>query len=130
MIADKMLKKSVKEKNFRLESKGMTAMVDFVISFLAFKNEDGTHRCDVIGDTTAHEENLKAIHQEMRDRSTRLGGSNGTEQIYFNKQDITAEMKTIYDAWVESDYMQFGYILGDTLRRKSGSPTANSILLL
>ena len=105
-----------KDKNEGVD--GLALMLNFITDMAMEKSETGEHKCEAFGDMDLKYEDLKAILALQKDPATAMQMMDG--HFTFNKINLDHEANWMVKEYSETNFVGFGYALGDSLAKNDG----------
>lgn len=98
--------------------KGLDEMLRFIIDMAMEKNDEGSHTCEAFGNMDMKYEDLKAILDLQKNPETTMKMMDG--HFTFNGHDLDHEADWMVREYAETNFVAFGFALGDTLAKNDG----------
>ena len=99
--------------------KGLDEMVRMVVDMAMEKDADtGIHKCEAFGDMDLKYDDLKAVLELLKNKDTTMQMMDG--HFTFNNQNLDHEADWMVREFAETNFVGFGFALGDTLAKNDG----------
>jgi len=98
--------------------KGLDELIRFVIDMAMEKTAEGQHKCEAFGDMDLKYDDLKEVLELLKNPETTMKMEGG--HFTFNHQNLDREADWMVHEYVETNFIGFGYALGDTLAKHDG----------
>jgi predicted house-cleaning noncanonical NTP pyrophosphatase (MazG superfamily) len=105
--------------------KGLDDLIRFVIDMAMEKAPSGQHKCEAFGDMDLKYDDLKKVLELLKAPESTMKMEGG--HFTFNGANLDREADWMVHEYVETNFIGFGYALGDTLAKHDGLHPHNEV---